>query len=184
MNLITIGSSTGGPYLLEVLFKNFPVVNGCYIIIQHLPITFTIPFWKNMKSLTEMNVVICEEETKLVPKTIFLAPAGKHLTIENNRILHLNEEPKVHGVRPAIDCTMVTLKKRFDDKISGFVLTGMGCDGTAGLFHIKEIGGKTFAQEPSTASIKTMPNSAITAGAVDKILNPTEIKEVLIKLGK
>ncbi len=64
----------------------------------------------------------------------------------------------------------------------GVVLSGSGTDGTLGLKAIKNEGGITFAQEPSTATQPGMPQSAIDARCADFSLTPAEIGDELMRL--
>lgn len=130
-----------------------------------------------------MNVLIGSEGHQISEKEIIIAPAGSHLTLEKNRIIHLIDGEKQHGVRPAADYTMVSLKHRVDDRLVGVVLTGMGQDGAAGIAHINDLNGFTIAQDPHTAPIRSMPQSAIETGKVTEILSPKGIREALIRFG-
>jgi hypothetical protein len=59
------------------------------------------------------------------------------------------------------------------------VLSGTGTDGTFGLKAIKEAGGITFAQDPSTAKYDGMPRHAMESGWGDFILPPDGIAQEL-----
>ncbi len=180
MKIIIIGSSTGGPYILESVFSNFPVVNAAIIIVQHLPPTFTRTFNTHISSLTKMPVSVASEGEKITEPHIYIAPAGQHLLIKNNRTFVLNDDDKLHGVRPAVDRTMLSMQKRTDDPIMGIVLTGMGRDGADGIYYLHKLGAVTIAQEPATAPIKSMPQAAIETGEVDYIFTPEKIKNFII----
>ena len=58
----------------------------------------------------------------------------------------------------------------FKKNAIGVILTGMGSDGTVGLKAIKERGGYTIAEDPSTAVVYGMPRSAKESGMVDKVV--------------
>ncbi len=64
----------------------------------------------------------------------------------------------------------------------GIILTGMGRDGADGIYHLHKLGAVTIAQDPATAPIKSMPQSAIETGEIDFILTPEKIRDALIKL--
>ena len=64
----------------------------------------------------------------------------------------------------------------------GIVLSGTGSDGTEGLKAIKAQGGLTFAQTPNSAQYGDMPQSAISAEAVDFVLSPDNIAQELQKI--
>jgi two-component system chemotaxis response regulator CheB len=82
----------------------------------------------------------------------------------------LTDEAPRYGLKPCADYLLESMADVFKDKTLGIVLTGMGYDGTNGLLKIKQMGGITIAQEPSEATIASMPQSAIDAGVVDHVL--------------
>lgn len=181
MKIIIIGSSTGGPYILEQIFSQFPPLPVCIIIIQHLPANFIQPFRDHINELTVMETEVIKEGTKLTDNRIYIAPGGYHLLIRNNRDCLLDSGEKIHGVRPAIDRTMFSMVERIGDHMMGVILTGMGHDGAQGIAHMHLCGAVTIAQEPSTAPIKSMPQSAIETGMVDKIYTPGAIRDAIIQ---
>ena len=60
------------------------------------------------------------------------------------------------------------------------ILSGTGTDGAAGLQEVREAGGITIVQEPSTARYDGMPSSAIATDLVDFILPPEQMPIYLI----
>jgi len=183
MRIAVIGSSTGGPFILETILSQFPRLFAVIIIVQHLPGNFTETFRSHISILTAMKVMIASDNQQISEGEILVAPAGKHLILEKNRIIRFHEGEKLHGVRPAADCTMLSLINRVDDKLAGIVLTGMGQDGANGIVHISNLKGLTIVQDPMTAAIMSMPQSAIETGKVREILSPAEIREALIRFG-
>ena len=63
-------------------------------------------------------------------------------------------------------------------------MSGTGTDGTEGLKAIKAEDGLTFAQEPHSAKFDGMPQSAISAGAVDFVAPPAELARLLVRIGQ
>lgn len=183
MKIIIIGSSTGGPFILEQVFAQFPVVPAAIIIIQHLPPSFIQPFRNHIAALTQMETRVIEDGSRISEKKIFIAQAGYHLLLVNNRDCMLDSGVKIHGVRPAIDRTMLSMQKRTDDHLMGIILTGMGQDGAEGMIHLHSCGAVTIVQDPGTAPIKSMPMAAIETGQIDHILPPDIIREKMIEFG-
>ncbi|MDX8550983.1 chemotaxis protein CheB [Methanospirillum sp. J.3.6.1-F.2.7.3] len=183
MKIIIIGSSTGGPYIIESILSEFPVLPLTIIIVQHLPPTFTKTFKNHITSFTKMEVIIADKETRIKEQQIIIAPAGHHLIVKNNRYFQLDDGEKLHGVRPAVDLTMMSMQKLNNDKIMGIILTGMGRDGAEGLIHLHQCGGITIVQDPATAPIKSMPQASIKTGIVDFVLTPEQIREKIIAFG-
>jgi two-component system, chemotaxis family, protein-glutamate methylesterase/glutaminase len=184
MKIIIIGSSTGGPYILEQIFSGFPDLQLAIIIIQHLPASFIEVFRRHIISFTKMEVLVVEDHCVLSERKIFVAPSGFHLLINNNRICTLNLDDKMHGVRPAVDKTMLSLQKRKDDHLMGIILTGMGRDGADGIIHMHSCGAITIAQDPASSPIKSMPQAAIDTGHIDQICTPGCIRQKMIEFGK
>lgn len=183
MRIVIIGSSTGGPFILEQIFAQFPKIPAVIIIVQHLPENFTNAFCEHIKILTHMQVMIATSSYHIKEGEIIIAPAGKHLLLSNNRTIIFQDGPKLHGVKPAVDYTMLSLRNREEDHLAGVVLTGMGHDGAAGIAHIKSLKGLTIAQDPNTSPIKSMPQAAIDTGMVTEILSPLDIRKALIRFG-
>lgn len=183
MNIIIIGSSTGGPFILEQVFDRFPIIPVCIIIVQHLPQSFIATFQNHIAALTKMAVIIANDGDTIQAKNIIIAPSGYHLLLIQNRMIILDTSDKIHGVRPAIDKTMISLDYKKGDCLMGIVLTGMGQDGAAGILHLNTLGAITIAQEPATAPIRSMPQSAIDTGAVTQVLIPEAIRDAMILFG-
>ena len=180
MKIIIIASSTGGPFILESVLSDLPVLNAVIIIVQHLPPSFTRSFCRQISSLTKMPVSIAADRETITSPHVYTSPAGKHLLIGKNRTFTLSDTEKLHGVRPAADLTMMSMLKRSEDSLMGIVLTGMGRDGADGINYLHSLGAVTIAQDPSTAPIKSMPQAAIETGQVDLILTPDQIRDAIV----
>ncbi len=183
MKIAVIGSSTGGPHILEEILTGLPVTQAAIIIVQHLPGAFTQTFRNHLACMTRMDVILGDAGIKLEEGKIYIAPAGRHLILEQNRTIQLDDGEKLHGVKPSIDRTMLSLQRIDRDRLMGAVLTGMGQDGAAGIAHIRSLGGYTIVQDPVTAPIRSMPQAALDTGMVREILSPKEITKTLKKFG-
>lgn len=84
--------------------------------------------------------------------------------------IHLNTEPPIWGVRPAVDKLFISASKVYGSQIMSVVLTGMGKDGADGTVEIKKKGGITVAEDKSTCTIYGMPKAAYETGMVDIVL--------------
>lgn len=181
MNIVIIGSSTGGPKILPQILTGLPKLNASIILVQHMRSYINESFRKTLDRNTEMDVRIAEHGDVLNNGEIVIAPSGVHLEIANNKVINLSHGEKVHFVCPSIDVTMKSLRKEKGCTVMGIILTGMGCDGVDGITHIKSIGGMTIAQDEATSVIYGMPKAAYGTGHVDWVLTPMEIREKLLK---
>ncbi|MBP7791581.1 MAG: chemotaxis response regulator protein-glutamate methylesterase [Candidatus Goldbacteria bacterium] len=182
--LVIIAASTGGPRALYEILpklekKNFPV---SFLVIQHMSSGFTSTLASRLNSISMLNVKEAEDGEEILPETIYIAPGNFHMGIKNiNDKIYvlLNQEPAMHGVRPAADMTMVSVAKNFNGSIISVILTGMGKDGTAGAEKIKEKGGRVIAQDKETSVIFGMPRIAIEKGVVDVVAPLQKISEII-----
>ncbi len=181
-NLVIVGSSTGGLKILEGIFPRLPVLKAAMVIVQHITPLIDRAFVSSLQRVSSMPVCLAEEGQILQHGTVYLAPGGLHLTLVNNQAVHLAAGEKVNSVCPSIDVAMCSLARPSGSRLAGVILTGMGCDGAAGLEHVKRIGGITIAQDQKTSVIYGMPKAAAETGKVDFILSTERIADKLKEL--
>ena len=179
--LVIVGVSTGGPRALRQLFTGMPRLEAGIILVQHMPKFINDSFQRTLDALTEMDVVIAQDGSRIDAGTVYLAPSDVHLELINNQRIRLADGPKVCFVKPSIDVTMLSARHRDDQELAAVVLTGMGRDGADGIRHIKRIGGVTFAQDARSCAVYGMPKAAAETGAVDFVLSPEGIRDHLIE---
>ena len=181
MNIVIIGSSTGGPKILPQILEGLPKLNASIILVQHMRKYINESFRKALSRNTDMDVRLAEHGDVLNHGELFIAPSGVHLELVGNKEIALSNGEKVHFVCPSIDVTMKSLRKEKGCTVMGIILTGMGIDGVDGITHIKSIGGMTIAQDEATSIIYGMPKRAYETGHVDFVLTPMEIREKLLE---
>lgn len=76
------------------------------------------------------------------------------------------------------------MTRYWDGKLIAVIVSGYDGDGAAALCDIKEIGGITIAQKPSTATQPDMPESAIDSGCIDFVLSPEEIAQQIVRIAR
>ena len=169
--IIIIGSSTGGPKviqsLLSVLPKNFP---AGILVVQHMPKDFTEQFAKRLDEYCDLQVKEAKDGDLIKEGQVLVAPGDFHLVVDPTMKVRLVTGPKRFGVRPAINMTMVSASEVFGTNTIGVLLTGMGHDGAFGMKTIKKRGGKTIAQDKTTSVVYGMPKAAVELNAVDQLL--------------
>jgi len=98
--------------------------------------------------------------------------------------IHLNSEPPIWGVRPAVDKLFLSAAKLYKEKLLSIVLTGMGKDGAEGTIKVKENGGITISEDESTCTIYGMPRVAFETGMVDMVLPLNNIADEIVRITK
>ncbi|MFA7059790.1 MAG: CheB methylesterase domain-containing protein [Pedobacter sp.] len=181
-NILIIGASTGGLKILEQMFPRLPVLKTAVVITQHITPLIDQAFVTSLARVSKMPVSLACEGQFLQEGNVYLAPGGFHLKIVRNQSIHLYIGEKVNFVCPSIDVSMKSLTPPNGCRLAGVILTGMGCDGAAGISHIKQIGGITIAQDQKTSVIYGMPKAAAETGKIDFILPTDGIADKLCEL--
>ncbi|GAA0077550.1 chemotaxis response regulator protein-glutamate methylesterase [Clostridium sp. CTA-5] len=182
---IVIGASTGGPKALQQVLTKFPADIGVPIfVVQHMPQGFTKAFAERLDRLCNVKVIEADEGMKIISNTIYIAKGGYHMTVGTDGKIHLNEEPAIWGVRPAVDKLFDSAIKAYRGNLVSAVLTGMGRDGAQGTSNIKDYGGVTISEDESTCTIYGMPKAAFETGKVDLVLPLNNIAEQITKIVK
>jgi two-component system chemotaxis response regulator CheB len=181
-NLLIIGSSTGGPRILEELFASLSRLNAAILIVQHITPGIDASLAGSLARVLPMPVHLAADGASLRHGEILLAPGGVHASLVNNQKIRLSPGEKVNSVCPSIDVTMKTAQPLTGGRLAGVILTGMGRDGADGIAHIKKIGGTTFAQDKSSSVIYGMPKAAAETGCVDFVLSTRQIGRKLTEL--
>ncbi|AWK50912.1 chemotaxis response regulator protein-glutamate methylesterase [Clostridium beijerinckii] len=185
IDAVVIGASTGGPKALQEVLTKLPSDLGVPVfVVQHMPEGFTKVFSERLDKACNMKVLEAAEGMKVSKDTIYIAKGGKHMTVGSNNVIHLNEEPSIWGVRPAVDKLFDSAIKIYGGNLISVILTGMGRDGANGTSNIKDSGGVTISEDKCTCTIYGMPKAAFETGKVDLVVPLNEIASKVIKIVK
>ena len=180
---VVIGGSAGSVVLIYQLLKrlreDFP--HPIFLVIHRLS-EGQSEMIKLFQNLTKIPVIEPSEKTPITNNTIYLAPAGKHLYIEDANTVSVDGSPLIQFSRPSIDVLFFSASEIFKKKLIGILVTGTNRDGAIGMHRIKENGGITIVQDPNEAQLSRMPRAAIEITKVDHILKGEDIINYLNKI--
>ena len=183
--IILIGASTGGPRALNQVIPALPAdLPAPVVVVQHMPAGFTRSLAERLNSLSALLVKEAEPGEGLEVGKVLIAPGGFHMTFNNLGLVTLNQSPPVHGVRPAVDVTLMSLIQRFNRAVIAAILTGMGNDGTNGCSLLHAAGGRVIAEDESSCVVWGMPRSVVEAGAADMVAPLANIPAVLAQAAR
>jgi two-component system chemotaxis response regulator CheB len=185
--VLLIGSSTGGPTVLEKIFTG---IRGCSInapilMVQHMPPVFTEALATRLHKASGIPVYEAKHRQRVESGSAYLAPGGFHMRLvstEGRHELRLDEGPLVNFVRPAVDPLFETAVSIFGKGCLGVILTGMGMDGREGARAVKRAGGAVIIQDEKSAVVYGMPGAVRAAGAFDAVMTPDQMIEYLREL--
>lgn len=182
---IVIGGSAGSfqgiTRILSAIPEDFtlPIIM-CLHRLKHVRNGFVEAL--SIKSIKEVREPFDKEPVKR--KTVYLAPANYHLSVELGHTFSLSTEEMINNSRPSIDITLGTAAYVYRNKLIGILLSGANRDGAMGMKNIKDRGGLTIVQDPAECMIDTMPSSALKLTEIDYTLKVEEIVSFLLELDK
>ena len=185
IEVVAIGSSTGGPPALQHLFESLPLLPLSFVIAQHMPPSFTRLFADRLNKLTKYDVKEAEDGDRITPGKAFVAPGGMQTDVQRTadglqiRVTKARPED-LHA--PSVERLFESASEASAGKMIAVVLTGMGDDGARAIRQVKKRGGKTIAESAETAIIYGMPREAIKSGAIDEVLPLQEIPAAIRRL--
>jgi len=182
INAVAIGASTGGPKALYKVITVLPKdLEVPVFVVQHMPVGFTKAFAERLDSNSKIKVVEATDGEIVEKNVVYIAPGGYHMEVGIDKKIHLNMEPAMWGVRPAVDKLFSSVAKVYGAHVLSVVLTGMGRDGAQGTVEIKDSGGITISEDKSTCTIYGMPRAAFETGKVDEVLPLHDISDAIIR---
>jgi two-component system CheB/CheR fusion protein len=168
--VVGIGAPAGRVKSLKQLFAKMPPGHGvAFVLIQHLEPSRRNLTVKLVKEQMALAVVEATDGMPVLADRIHVIPPDKFLNITGSR-LTLQKAVYCDGLRMPIDhffCSLAFDQRR---RGCGILLSGTGSDGNLGLSEIKAAGGRTFVEDPGSAELPGMRQSAIDAAMVDAVL--------------
>jgi len=132
---------------------------------------------------SSMPVVLITEAMEVQPNQVFIIPANRDLHVANG-VFHLQPISKPRGWPDVITVFLRSLTAHWGGQLIAVIVSGYDGDGAAALCGIRESGGITIAQKPSTASQPDMPDSAIDTGCIDFVLSPEDIAQTIVRIAR
>ena len=173
IEIVAIGSSTGGPnalaHVLPLFPEDFPVP---IVIVQHMPPVFTRLL---ADRLADKSAIAVQEGTVgaiLRSGQAWIAPGNFHMTVNRAGIswrLDLNQDPAENSCRPAVDVLFRSVAAACRGNVLAVVMTGMGSDGVLGAGIIRAAGGEVFVQDEASSVVWGMPGLVHAAGQADAV---------------
>ncbi len=186
IEIVAIGTSTGGPSALQAVL---PILPGDFpvpvLVAQHMPPGFTGPLAQRLNGLCALKVREGIHGEALKAGTVYVAPAGKQMQVQRKSgqlTLQIGEDSPIHTLyHPSVDVMFLSLAKAVGKGTLGVVMTGMGSDGTKGMKELKALEGFAIAESEETCVVYGMPRSLVEAGLADRVVPLGEIGRTIVE---
>jgi two-component system chemotaxis response regulator CheB len=184
IDILAIGSSTGGPDALTKVLTGLPSDLPVPIVItQHMPPVFTRMFAERLDRSTPLHVVEATDGMELQAGWAYIAPGESHLVLHRRgtqTLTQLSSAPPENSCRPAVDVMFRSVAALYGASAYATVLTGMGHDGRGGAKVLRDAGAEILAQDEASSVVWGMPGAVVGAGLADEILPLDRIAAQLI----
>ena len=184
VDILAIGSSTGGPDALTKVLTGIPADLPVPIVItQHMPPVFTRMFAERLDRSTPLHVVEATDGMELTAGWAYIAPGDSHLVLHRRgtaTLTQLSGAPPENSCRPAVDVMFRSVAALYGASAYATVLTGMGQDGRGGAKVLRDAGAEILAQDEATSVVWGMPGAVVSAGLADEILPLDRIAAFLV----
>lgn len=185
LELVVIGASSGG---LETLIEFLQALPGQYmvptVVVLHQRANRESGIPEMLSKYTHLKVIEPEDKQKIETGCMYIAPPNYHLLIDADHSIALSLDAPLNYSRPSIDMAFISASEVYEQGLVGCVFTGANSDGADGAVAIKANGGAVLVQDPTEASVDTMPLSAIRAAQVDAVMSVRDIAGRLAEMNE
>jgi two-component system, chemotaxis family, protein-glutamate methylesterase/glutaminase len=185
VDVVVIGISTGGPQALKLLVPrlpgNLPIP---VVIVLHMPVGYTQLYAEKLNEASAVRVREAGDNEPLEAGTVYIAPAGRHLTLTRNgqgAVTHLDVRPLDTLYRPSADVLFQSAADAYGPRVLAIVMTGMGSDGREGAAWIKAKGGTVYTEAEDSCVVYGMPRSVVEAGLSDGEFELADIADAILE---
>ena len=172
---MAVASSTGGVWVVGAMLRELSGTGRAVALAQHMDAEFMSFFAQWLGDASGWHVVLVDDAEPLRAGSVYLPAGGKDLVIEGARARAV---PSRSRFVPSADRLLASAASRGASAVA-VVLSGMGADGAAGLAEVVRAGGTGICQEPATAAVASMPESALRTTPSARIAGPDALAAVV-----
>ena len=177
--VVGVGASAGGLEAFRQFLSALPAETGmAFLLVQHLDPTHKSMLAELLAPCTSLSVKDADSDDGILPNTVYIIRPDTALGVHEGKI-ELSIPTLHRGVRLPVNHLFQSLARQYGPRSVGIVLSGAGGDGSAGAREIRSAGGLVIAQDPTTCGQPGMPQSAIDTGAVDLVLEASNMPAAL-----
>jgi two-component system, chemotaxis family, protein-glutamate methylesterase/glutaminase len=186
--VIAIGASTGGTEAVRQLLGQLDINCPPVVVAVHMPAFFTHSFATRLNSFLPLTVAEASNGQLLAPGHVYVAPGGMHTRVVLHRaiagrmMIQVGPAAPTDLYKPNVNYLFESVAQAAGSNAFGFVLTGMGDDGTLGALALRKAGAQVWGQTEETCVVFGMPRHANEAGALNGLMPLTSLVSVIPRL--
>jgi len=168
VELVAVGTSTGGPQALTTLLPALPAdFPSAIAVVLHIPVGYTEALAQRLDDACALEVREASPGMELRPGRAVVARAGMHLKVvrEGGALrCALDASPASTPHRPSVDVLFQSAARAAGPRAVGVILTGMGDDGLEGARAMVAAGGRVLTEAAESCVVYGMPRVVKEAG--------------------
>jgi two-component system chemotaxis response regulator CheB len=185
--VVLIGASTGGPNAVETVLSGLPGDFPWPILVaQHMPASFTGPFARRLDQNCAVRVVEVAVPIPLRPGWVHVGrgDADLILGLRGDGLAAVPAPPLPSSPwHPSVDRLVTSALMHLEpSRILGVLMTGMGRDGAEAMSTLRSRGGRTVAEDESTAVVWGMPGELVRMGGAEVVVPLPDIAGAILRL--
>lgn len=177
VDIVVIGSSTGGPQALAEVIPELPGDLGVpVLVVQHMPPVFTASLAQSLNQKSRLEVLEAQDGQPITAGQVLIAPGGRHMVVQRakgangyySNVVSLNDLAPENSCRPSVDVLFRSVGAAYGGNVLAVIMTGMGEDGMRGVRALKQRGCYCITQDAQSCVIYGMPRAVDQAGLSDE----------------
>ena len=185
LDAILIGSSTGGPPVVEEVLTRLPPGLPPIVIAQHMPRLFTQSMAERLTMQCGYRVHHLTAPSIVRRGEAYICEGGRHVRLTKGggevRAV-LTDDPKDALYKPCVNVLFSSAANCLGGRCLAIVLTGMGDDGAEGARELRAAGAMILAQNQATCVVYGMPRAVVQQGLASAAMTPGEVRSAIVSL--
>lgn len=185
VDVVLIGSSTGGPAVLSMLLSALPgSLSAPVVVAQHIPASFTASLANRLNEACELGVHEVSRSQRLEPGHVYIGRGDADVVLarQGDELIAKSVPSSLnYSWHPSVNRLVASARHVVDPRrVVAALLTGMGDDGAVELAGLRADGGRTIAEAEETAVIWGMPGELVRRGGATRILPNYRIADQIV----
>lgn len=181
IDYIGIGGSAGSLEKISNIVKNLPSSNISMFIVVHQKEDQKSLLHKILQNQTShYKVVEAVSDQKVMPKTIYTAPPGKHMIVAGGYIFLTNTN-KINYAKPSISVLFNSLAKEYNQELLCLLVCGYGQDGSDSLENLIKSNSTILLEDAKECEATPMLDNAVKTHNYKAILSLENINKYIHK---
>lgn len=185
--LVVLGASTGGPGAIETVLSGLPDNFPWPILIaQHMPAGFTGAFARRLDGIGGLRVAEVASPMPLRPGWVYVGRGDADIIVGRRGAIPVAvcaPPTAASPWHPSVDRLVTSAMMHIEpQRILGVLMTGMGRDGAEAMSSLRARGGRTIAEDETTAIVWGMPGELVRMGGAEAVVPLPDISAALRRM--